>query len=210
MFKKIFNSRFPVCGLQRGMTYAELIVVLSIFATLTSVVLFNYQAFQAKVDIKVLANDIALKIVEAHKNASSGLLPARSLSANWRPSYGIIFSTENPGDGQKFVYFADLDQLGDYTVTTSCPGSAGSTNECLEEITITKGNAVTMLEVLGSGCPGIVDNLSIVFRRPDSGALISSSPGIFCEVNYVRISVASPEGLGASIRVYPSGRVQID
>ncbi|KKQ07855.1 MAG: hypothetical protein US18_C0006G0001, partial [Parcubacteria group bacterium GW2011_GWB1_36_5] len=49
----------------RGMTYVELIVVLSIFAVMSSIVLFNYGEFQAKVDIKNLASDIALKIVEA-------------------------------------------------------------------------------------------------------------------------------------------------
>ena len=57
------------------MTYVELIVVLSIFSVMTSVVLFNYNEFQAKIDIKVLANDIALKIVEAQKSALSGKLP---------------------------------------------------------------------------------------------------------------------------------------
>ena len=45
------------------MTYVELIVVLAIFAILSSVVMFNYGNFQAKVDIKNLGSDIALKIV---------------------------------------------------------------------------------------------------------------------------------------------------
>ena len=46
----------------RGMTYVELIVVLSIFAVLSSVAIFNYGSFQDKVDIKNLGSDIALKI----------------------------------------------------------------------------------------------------------------------------------------------------
>ena len=48
-----------------GMTYIELIVVLSIFAVMTSIVLFDYGGFQAKVDIKNLASDVALQIVQA-------------------------------------------------------------------------------------------------------------------------------------------------
>ena len=47
------------------MTYIELIVVLSIFAVMSSVVIFNYGLFQARIDIKNLASDIALKFVEA-------------------------------------------------------------------------------------------------------------------------------------------------
>ena len=51
----------------RGMSYVELIVVLSIFAVLSSVILYNYGEFQAKVDIKNLASDIALQIVQSQK-----------------------------------------------------------------------------------------------------------------------------------------------
>ena len=47
----------------RGMTYVELIVVLGIFAVMLSISMFNYKRFQGKVDIKNLANDIALKLV---------------------------------------------------------------------------------------------------------------------------------------------------
>ena len=62
-----FSKNFKVNKLNKGMTYVELIVVLSIFSIMTSIVLFNYNEFQAKVDIKVLANDIVLNIVEAQK-----------------------------------------------------------------------------------------------------------------------------------------------
>ena len=74
MIKEITNWKLKIGNYNRGMTYVELIVVLSIFSIMTSVVLFNYGAFQAKVDIKNLASDIALKIVEAQKSALSGKL----------------------------------------------------------------------------------------------------------------------------------------
>ena len=85
MIKKIRNSKFVIRNCQKGMTYVELIVVLSIFSAMTSVVLFNYGEFQAKVDIKNLASDIALKIVEAQKSSLSGKLP-ESFPVNWKPS----------------------------------------------------------------------------------------------------------------------------
>ncbi|WP_146755300.1 type II secretion system protein, partial [Shigella flexneri] len=75
MIKKILNFKFAVRSWERGMTYVELIVVLSIFATISSVVIFNYGAFQDRIDIKNLSSDIGLKIVEAQKSSLSGQLP---------------------------------------------------------------------------------------------------------------------------------------
>ena len=72
-----------------GFTYVELIVVLSIFAIMSSVVIFNYGSYQTNVDIKVMANNIALKIVQAQKDATSGKWNPNELDNNWKPSYGI-------------------------------------------------------------------------------------------------------------------------
>ncbi len=189
----------------------ELIVVLSIFAVMASVVIFDYGAFQSRVDIKVLASDIALKIVEAQKASLTGKLPARTYNfSTWKPSYGIYFSIDTSNERKSFIYFTDLDQLGDYTSSTSCPGLNNSTNECLDQISITKGNSISELKVVGDGCPGVVTNLNVVFKRPESGVIITSSPALSCDISFTEISVASPEGSSASIRVYPSGRIQIN
>src|SRR3989338_9773919 len=102
---KIISYKLKASKLNRGMTYVELIVVLMIFATISSIVLFNYQEFQTKVDIKNLASDIALKIVEAQKSAISGKLSAQGDFAP-KPAYGIYF---NLSPSTNFVYFADFD-----------------------------------------------------------------------------------------------------
>src|SRR3990167_3431372 len=93
-----------------GMSYIELIVVLSIFSAMTSIVLFNYGDFQAKVDIKNLASDIALKVVEAQKMSLSGQFPPQPQygaigdPAAWKPSYGVSFDLTTP---TQFIYFVD-------------------------------------------------------------------------------------------------------
>ena len=89
----------------KGMTYVELIVVLSIFSIMTSIVLFNYGEFQAKVDIRNLASDIALKIVEAQKSALSGKLPTQATGATWKPSYGVYLNISTPTE---FIYTSNL------------------------------------------------------------------------------------------------------
>ena len=58
------------------MTYVELIVVLSIFSIMTSITIFNYNKFEAKVDIKNLNQETALHIaaLSGHTNLVHVLL----------------------------------------------------------------------------------------------------------------------------------------
>ncbi|MEI7709528.1 MAG: type II secretion system protein [bacterium] len=197
--------------LQSGMTYVELIVVLSIFAVMSTIVFFNYGEFQAKVDIKNLASDIALKIVEAQKSAVAGTLPPLAqqgvISSAWRPSYGVYM---NPGVNNKiFTYFTDLEnatQNGLYDSST-CPGSG----ECLENITITKGNTISKIEVFyTNGTNALINDVNISFVRPSLSAVIKSSSAFVSVISYVKISIASPRSAVSSIKVYTSGRIQVN
>ena len=190
--------------LNRGMTYVELIVVLSIFSIMTSIILFNYGKFQTNVDIKILANDIASKIIEAQKSSISGQLNL-SASLNWKPSYGIYFDTSSVDNKKIFTYFADLNQNSLYD-TSSCSG----TGECLDRITITKGNFISEIRINGTDCPATVANLNVIFKRPDSSAIITSNPALSCSISYVQVTVSSPQSISSTIKVYPSGRIQIN
>ncbi len=188
----------------RGMTYVELIVVLSIFSIMSSIVLFNYNKFQAKVDIKNLANDIALKIVEAQKSAMSGKLPALSFDPSWKPSYGVYFNTANP---KNFIYFTDINNDNFYT-------DPGCTGECLDNPLINKGNFISSLDLVNPSSdtsrPPTINDLTIDFTRPNSNAVISSAGQKITGIDHVQITVSSPQGIKAYIKVYPSGRVQIN
>jgi len=185
----------------KGMTYVELIVVLSIFGIMSSIVLFNYNKFQAKVDIKNLANDIALKIVQAQKDAMSGKI--QSTRFEIAPAYGVYF---NPTENKSFIYFADFSN--DHIFNDgSCYG------ECLDNINITKGNTISEIEECLTGdcssSASISSSLSITFTRPNSGA--SFFPSLSVSSNYIRITVSSSDGsFNGYIRVYPSGRIQVN
>lgn len=183
------------------MTYVELIVVLSIFGIMSSIVLFNYGKFQAKVDIKNLANDIALKIVQAQKDAMSGKLPIQTPTVDpWRPSYGVYFNLTNP---KSFIYFADLnnDHIFNHG---SCYG------ECLDDINITKGNSISKFGVFyQNGDSEILNDLVLTFTRPDSGAIMYSNGTILQNVSYIQIAIISPQSIGARIKLYSSGRIEI-
>ena len=194
----------------RGMTYVELIVVLSIMSAMATVVIFNYGTFQAKIEIKNLASDIALEIVEVQKLSLSGKLPQAATGPTWKPSYGVYFSSTTT---TKFISFVDLNNSNTCSSAGCAPPSYSIGGEVLDIINITKGNTIPAsgLGVSGSGCPATVTNLSIVFKRPNSTPIITSSTSLVgCAVSYFTVNILSPKGPTAGIRIYPSGRVQVN
>lgn len=204
---------------QSGMSYVELIVVLSIFSVLSGVVIYNYGDFQNRIDIKNLSSDIGLKIVEAQKSSLSGVFPPiaqRSQTpSDWKPSYGVYFNLTNDTgpnkDNKSFIYFTDLNSQDELFNTSTCPGNG----ECLEKVSITKGNSISNLAVCYQGnptpCPmNKLDDLTVTFSRPDSGAILSSLGSRLTNVSYVQITIISPKLFTSTINIYPSGRIQVD
>lgn len=190
------------------MSYVELIVVLSIFSVMTSVVLFNYGEFQSKVDIKNLASDIALKVVEAQKLSLSGKFPPPTHTPlnpdMWKPSYGLFFDVSTAIAKTSFIYFTDLNNDG-FFEDSNCFG------ECLEKFDIKKGDSIKSLDVFyQDGSTASLNFLTISFKRPDSSAIIKSSPPLNPGISYAQITIASPQGTDAKIKIYTSGRIQID
>ncbi len=201
--KKILKNK-------KGMTYIELIVVLSIFSTLASVVLFNYSAFQSQIDIRNLSNDIGLKILQAQKSATNGLVPVeRTVAEDWQPTYGIYIPSIT-SDGKSFSYFSDIVKDNVFS-DFSCAGN----DECLDKILLTKGNIISGLQVLfqGETAPNDLHDLSdlaIFFTRPSGGAVFVSSTSLVSPINYILITLKSPKDDIATIKVYPSGKIEIN
>lgn len=202
MVMKIPKLKFKIPNSQAGMTYVELIVVLSIFAVMSSIVIFNYGTFQSKVDIKNLGSDIALKIVEAQKSSLAGLLPTQTPTISpWKPSYGVYFNSTPDA----FIYFADLND------DASFEGSVCS-GECIEHIAITQNNTIKSLDVFYQNDPTAypLSDLTVTFTRPNSGAIIKSSTSFASTISYVEITITSPNAITSTIDLYPSGRVQVN
>jgi len=197
----------------RGMTYVELIVVLSIFAIMSAVSMFNYRGFQAKIDIKNLATDIAMQIVGAQKDAMAGRLPPTgSPSLNWKPAYGIHFDISNNVSNKRFIYFADLNDTKIYQEAFNSIVDCSGDPFCVDKINITKGNYVLSLQVVGSNSCNSTSKVDVVFKRPDSSAILSADGincGTFSKV-VISISSAAPDNLAkVNINLYQSGRIEI-
>ena len=206
---KVFFEKIKKYRSNKGMTYVELIVVLSIFSLFSGVAIFNYKGFQGKVDIKNLANEMTLQIVEAQKSALNGKLPPPSQQPtdpiNWKPSYGIYFDKNT--NNKIFYYFVDLNQNMELSVPfNNCPGF-----ECLDKINITRGNYISDINsCVGISCgtsTSIDGPLSITFTRPNSGAVFFTNQII--TPDYIRITLSSPNSISTYIKIFPSGRVEL-
>lgn len=174
----------------------ELIVVLSIFSVISSISMFNYGDFQARVDIRNLASDIALKVVEAQKSALSGKLSTQAFT--FKPAYGVYFTSPSTS----FIYFADFNNINGYEV------GAGET---LDTINITKGNSIERIDICTNNPCTLVastNSLSITFKRSDSSAVFTGASVTGSQ--YIQITIKSPKGMTAVIKLYPSGRVQVN
>ncbi|MEK7175313.1 MAG: type II secretion system protein [Patescibacteria group bacterium] len=215
------NSKRSYLGIQnKGMTYVELIVVLTIFSVISGVTIFDYKKFEHRVEIKDLASHIASKIVEAQKNAqagrqtSNGVFTTLDSSKKPKPSYGIRFDATDDITKKSFIYFADLDNEGDYDVNVSNACSVLG-DECLEKVEIYKGYRIEEIKFYDSSspdgelCPGMID---ITFKRADPNVRFESTSCGISTASEVKITTSlstSPE-IRAIISVHQSGRIQIN
>lgn len=178
----------------------ELIVVLAIFAVLSAVTFYNYGAFQANIDVKNLASDIALQIVQAQKASLNGVLPTPGTydPTTWKPSYGVYVNAA----ANSITYFTDLNG-----------GGYSATGDIYVPMTITKGKISSVDRCSSTPCISVssISPLSISFQRPNSDAIFYSgysllvlSPG-----EYIQITVTL-QNKNAYIKIYPSGRIEIN
>ncbi|MFA5933810.1 MAG: type II secretion system protein [Candidatus Paceibacterota bacterium] len=232
-FFPIRNSSFVIYNsAKRGMTFIELISVISIFAIISGITLFNFSSFGDSITLSNLAQDIALEIKQAQSSATAGEGFAK-FQAGKKPSYGLYFSTETtPTDRtKKFIYFADKDNDGKYGSTgneaSTCEGETNT--ECLKSISINNGYSISSIAVnqnqaSNPSCPPAIlpkgKDLAIVFTRPNNDAyfttnqsgyenkkaipLVTGTP--ICDAE---ITIKSPKNLTRTIVVYSVGQISI-
>lgn len=218
----------------KGLTYVELIVVLSIFAIMSGITLSQYKDFQYVVDLKSFASEVALKAAEAQKNSANGkLIDGTYDPSSWRPSYGLKFDLNILNTA--FLHFANLDNsldinnFGCDTSTCIAPGYNGSYHntvpqeESLEKLTLNKGFYISNIKVRGTdpgstGCPPLpqpttsVSNIQFLFERPSPKPMFFVSGLANCDfetLQYIDIILSSPNNKQTTIRMHASGQIQL-
>lgn len=209
-----FLKKIKFVDLHKGMTYIELIVVLSIFGIMSSVSIFKYADFESQVTLQNLSQDIALQVVGAQKKALSGALPNAGKAGfdfilgnpDWRTTYGIYFDLDN---NKEFISFIDVDN--DNTYTPVCPALNDPNSECIDAIKITNANFIKDICVydLANNPTCGASKISISFTRPNSQAIIKDTNGI--SYSKVSINVSNERSaVNRIINIYSSGRVEVN
>lgn len=199
---KLFG--FLSCGASatRGFTLIELIVVISIFSIISSIVLFRASDFNRKIAIQNLAQDIALTIKQAQVYASSG--KTSGFFGSNPPSYGVYFQLSTP---TAFNYFANYDGLSSYN-STNC-GGAQSGSECLENININGGNVTEICFDNKTSCSA--QDVQILFVRPFPSAIIKDGSGVSIYSN-VSIKITNPQNANSfkNVKVFSTGQISVE
>lgn len=202
---------FKIFNRNKGMTFLEMVIILSIFGTLTGVVLFNYKDFGSNVEMQNITNDIALRVVEAQRSAISGRLGGETSSIDYRPTYGVRFEYGAPIADGRFIYFIDRTTTHNFffdTPTAGCPGG-----ECISESLFKEGFGIERI-CFDQGTNCSFNKVDVLFSRPYPNAIIRTEPepgADLAETQYgdVAIQIKSPSDIIRTIIVWSTGQVEI-
>lgn len=169
--KKILN-RF---SFKKGVTLVEMMVVISIFLVITSVVIFNYENFYSSVSLQNLTDDIALAVRKAQSFAIGARGIKDGVNTNFSNSYGVHFSAGSEVDpliasSNSFMMFSS--SVNNKVYDAGGTGECGEdTNNCIEKFKITSQDIIKEILINDGTVTLPTDSyLDISFARPDPRA----------------------------------------
>lgn len=188
------NKKFyPTRDLNRGFTLIELVVVLSIFVIISSVILADYPGFSQRVALERTAQEIALSLREAETLALS--VRESSLVQGEFVGFGVHFNIATP---REYILFSDLNGNNSFQA-----------NEEVDHFFIEKSPIISRL------CVGTETNLpddcnisviDMVYLRPDPTITITAD-GVWHPQFSLR--VATPDASFKEIVAWFTGQIEI-
>ena len=146
-----------------GFTIVELLIVLAVFAMLTSVVLARYRTFDTNAKFANASEDVVLALREAQVYGVGVKAGASSCGGtSFDCAYGVHFSTSASNEIRLFV-----DVNGD--------GKYSGLGEDVSVITWDNSISISGLSCGGLPCTGYLD---VMFKRPNPDALIGDLSGV--------------------------------
>ncbi len=203
--REIFQKK----NYQKGMTLIEMLMVVFIFMTISTMILFNYGKFESSISLQNLADDIALSIREAQSYAIGARgIPNGDVNNpdKFFKDYGIHFANLNPspvsptgGSTKSFVFFVDFSDYGRYKYKendSSCGDLIDIHNECYKVISISSADYISNIK---SSSGDVLKGVNILFSRPypePSFCIITNTSNYECSINtsisYIEIEVKNP------------------
>ena len=193
--------------LNKGFSLVELLVVLSIFLIITSVVLFNQNKFSSDISITNVAYSIALEIRQAQV---SGILVGQGRD-DFNKAFGVHFMIEN--DQIVFKNFKDFIENTNYDV-----GEGGVSQQ------LSEGNIILSVctysdesSTAGKKCitpsnSGGIGTVDILYKRPEPSAIILDDSPVDPNDRRKRVEVIVQSSLGdrtRTIKAYNTGQISV-
>jgi len=214
-----------------GFTMVELMVSVSIFVIITTIILASYPRFSSKIVLENVVHQIALSIRQAQTFGLSVRTFGTGLDVF--PTYGVHFSfngvtDSDPADNRNFLIFADIlpgfgtENMGNglYDGISGCNTTGG---ECIEQFTIQSTDRIAYLcgnlkafggtveEPNGGDCS--LTSLDVSFSRPDPDANISGysvSEGQQVSFSDAEIVIESPREDRKTVVVWSTGQISVE
>lgn len=198
--------------LHLGLTLVELIVVVTIFTIITTVLVINQNRWNRKLQLNTKLYDLALYIRQAQFYSISVKEDNLSFGDTFDRSYGIHFDTDSVSS---FIFFSDRNKNQKYDL-----GEGISTYIFQNNYT----NGIFIDRICGYNIAGSVErcspdagnikSLDILFSRPEAKSIIvflNNGGNSSASVNPpAKIYLRNSYGDYASVKVYQNGQVAIN
>jgi len=179
----------------RGFTLVELLVTISLFAILTSIVIFSQSKFNGSVLLTNLAYDVALTVRQAQ---TFGVNVRETSAGVFDKAYGVHFDISDP---TYFILFAD--SSGDDREYTA------ESDSKVNSYSIKRGNKISDICVTSSGASDCeINKLDITFLRPDPDAIFESDP-TKSDITEAKIIISSVSGDKRNVLINSTGQISI-
>lgn len=189
-----------------GFSLTELLITMTIFVTLSVVLLVNYNTVSVRMALDNEAQEVALWVREAQAYATG----VRAQGGTLYATYGIYVDSTTP---DRFVMFVDkFDAMGNfstpnrrYDANASVCGSVGS--ECLKTVILPAGIRLSAITVANPLPPTATQSVHIAYTRPNPDALITDTLGAIS--GQASVQIISPKGNTRTILVMNSGQIAV-
>lgn len=184
-----------------GFTLIEFVVIISIFAIIATIVLFNFSGFSSNISLSNLSHDVALVLREAQVSAGSSVTGGSIDLFNDSPNArGVFFEEDNGSYSSDMIIFEDIDDDGIYDI-----------GEEIDTITIQSTDYISSIETgmdeqSANECQG---DVYITFVRPDPSPVVNCSSNNQLET-FANIEISSSDGVRhKNIHIYSTGQINV-
>lgn len=193
--------------LESGFSTVELLVSIAIMVTITSIVLFNYSAFNDN----IIINRAARELGHAFRDAQARAVAISEAAGVFPKSYGVRVSDAG-GSNTEFIIFTDSNSNEQYD-----PPGSGCSGECIKKFNFTNGVTISEIERPNPTPPPkfLTDKsaLDVLFKRPDPKIEVYDGSGGELTGSGVngpfQIHVRSLSGLTKKVDVWITGQISI-